>query len=570
MSEMDNTEQDSDNLESLFQNGLKTAALGLVTSLAACSGGGSGGGGGTTPVATVDVPTEPVAPPLTTREEAARFLTQATFGPTEDEINRLLSIGYDQWFFEQFNAPLSSQVAYLSNLSLLPTPPRNTRVHAWWIHSILGADQLRLRMAFALSQFFVVSQNDLNSESERLGLANYYDILAKQSFGNYRDVLEEVTLNPIMGRYLSMVRNEKPDPARNVRPDENYAREVMQLFSIGLVELNPDGSPRLDNQNNPIPTYDQSIIEGFAHVFTGYTYADSPTWFRNGRDYVSPMKPFQAFHDTGPKTLLNNVTLPPNQDADDDLAAALDNIFQHNNVAPFLCKQLIQRFVTSNPSPAYVQRVAARFEDNGKGERGDFKAVLRQILLDDEARNGPTLMPTTFGKLKEPLLKQTALWRAFRAGAANGLYQFSNPERDFAQAPLRAPSVFNFYRPDFRQPGAIDTAGLNSPEFSILTESITTTTTNRLFSNTFNRFLGRSNVDADDVLINIEREKALINTPGDLVDRLNLLLMSGQMPPDMRQILIDHINATSANNPQDRVLETIYLIINSPDFAVQR
>lgn len=546
------------------------AMLALAAGAGGCSsGGGSGGGGGPAPM-TVEVPTEPVAPAITSREEAARFLTQATFGPTEDEIDRLMAIGYDAWFQEQFNSGPSTQIDYLISLNALPIPPRNARIDAWWRNAMVGPDQLRQRMAFALSQIFVVSQNDLGSDRERAGLAHYYDHLTRGAFGNYREVLEEVTLSPIMGRYLSHIRNEKPDPARNIRPDENYAREVMQLFSIGLVELELDGTVRTDLSGDPIPTYDQAIIEGYAHVFTGWTYNDVTNWRRNGDDLITRMKAFEDFHDTGPKTLLGGVTLPAGRTAAEDLADALDSLFMHPNVAPFICRQLIQRFVTSNPTPAYVQRVAARFEDNGDGVRGDFKAVLRQLLLDDEARNGPTLMPTTFGKLKEPLLKQTQLWRAFRANAFNGLFQFGNPERDFGQAPLRAPSVFNFYPPDFRQPGPIDSAGLDSPEFAILTESTTTATTNRFYQHTFNRWFGRSNVDGDDVLINIDREMSLINDPDALLDRLSLLLLAGDMPADMRTILRDHINATSASNPADRVLETLYLIINSPDFAVQR
>lgn len=540
-----------------------------VATMSACSSSSGGGGGGAT-ASPGEVPTEPVAPAVSSREEAARFLTQATFGASMADIDHLMAVGYDQWFLEQFSMGTTSQFGYLVFLNQLPTPPRNAHVDAWWNHAVAGSDQLRQRMAFALSQIFVVSQNDLNRSDERAGLAHYYDILARESFGNYRTLLENVTLNPIMGRFLSMVRNEKPDPARNVRPDENYAREVMQLFSIGLLELELDGSERLDSNNEPIPTYDQAIIEGFAHVFTGWTYSDSPRWTRNGSDFINPMVAFESFHDTGAKTLLNGVTLPANRTAAEDLADALDNIFNHGNVAPFICKQLIQRFVTSNPTPAYVQRVAARFEDNGKGVRGDFKAVLRQILLDDEALNGPTLMPGSFGKLKEPLLKQTQLWRAFRARAGNGVYEYGNPERDFAQAPLRAPSVFNFYRPDYRQPGEIDQAGLASPEFSILTESVTTATTNKLFFHTFSRYIGRPGMDHNDILLDLAEELALINQPSDLFDRLDLLLMAGQMPTDMRQILMDHFNATSANNPFDRILETIYLIVNSPDFAVQQ
>ena len=251
-------------------------------------------------------------------------------------------------------------------------------------------------------------------------------MLAQNAFGNYRDLIEDVTLHPAMGVYLSMLGNEKPDPVNNIRPDENYARELMQLFSIGLVELNQDGSVRLDGNDEPLPTYDQDIIEGFAHVYTGWTYAGSPS-FRNARptpaNQVVPMQLHPGFHDTGEKTLLGGLVLPSGQGGDQDLAAALDNIFDHPNVGPFIAIRLIQRLVTSNPSPGYVSRVARVFDNNGSGVRGDLAAVVKAILLDVEAR--PDSPMEIDGKVKEPLLRLTQLWRSYNAASTSGRYPYN-------------------------------------------------------------------------------------------------------------------------------------------------
>jgi uncharacterized protein (DUF1800 family) len=258
------------------------------------------------------------------------------------------------------------------------------------------------------------------------------------------------------------------------------------------------------------------------------------------------------------------------QSARDDLEAALDNIFAHANVAPFVSKQLIQRLITSNPTPAYVARVASVFNDNGRGVRGDLAAVVKAILLDKEARFGHVDFQG-FGKLKEPLLRQTALWRAFGAAAANGRYLYANPERDFGQAPLRSPSVFNFFEPDYQQPGAIADRGLVSPEFEITNETTIVTTTNRLYVNAVLRYVGRvTNPGPADILLNIEREKAMASDPSTLMDHLNLLLMSGQMSAEMRNELIDVIEGIALGDGGQRVVEAIYLIVSSPEFAVQK
>jgi uncharacterized protein (DUF1800 family) len=261
-----------------------------------------------------------------------------------------------------------------------------SRIDAWWKAVMQSDDQLRQRVAFALSEILVVSDlnNDLRSQPE--GMVTYYDLLLTHAFGNFRDLLEAVTLSPIMGTYLSHLGNEKADDALNIRPDENYAREVMQLFTIGLDELNQDGTAKLDANGNTIATYGQAEIEGFARVFTGWTFAGSETFKRKSRDYVAPMQAFEEYHSQRQKTLLNGDIIPQGYSAQESLQLALDNLFNHQNVAPFISKQLIQRLITSNPTPQYVERIASVFNDNGEGVRGDLAAVVKAIYLDDEAR----------------------------------------------------------------------------------------------------------------------------------------------------------------------------------------
>jgi len=368
-------------------------AASSLLALAGC-GGGSGGGGNSPP---------PPPPPVPiTKAEAFQFLNQASFGATEAEAQVVINMGIESWIDDQLRQPASLHFPFLQALPIVqPMGLMNAdRLDIWFRNALHGDDQLRQRVAFALSEILVVSQlGALNGRP--YSTTSYYDVLVRNAFGNYRDLLGEVTLHPAMGVYLSMLSNEKPDVVNNIRPDENYAREVMQLFSIGLVALNQDGTVVTNDQGQPVPTYDQSIIEGFAHVYTGWTYANSPR-FRNPPQSlvgdVAPMQLWPAFHDTGPKKILNGVTIPQGQSGDQDLAAALDNIFEHPNVAPFVSTRLIERLTTSNPSPEYVSRVAGVFIDNGSGVRGDLGAVVEAILLDDEAR--PAVPIELDGKIK--------------------------------------------------------------------------------------------------------------------------------------------------------------------------
>ena len=536
--------------------------------------------------------------------EAARFLAQATFGPTLADIARLRQIGYEAWLDEQFNMPASYELQYLDAMGpdAVYEMMREARMEAWFLHALGGVDpfvpaivhrdQLRQRVAFALSEIMVVSDDSDALGNAPYGLSSYYDVLARNAFGNYRQLLEEVTLHPVMGVYLSMLGNQKPDPARNIRPDENYAREVLQLFSIGLVRLNPDGTRMLDGQGQPIPTYDQFTVKGFAHVFTGWNFNGCAAldefegcYFYDFADpaWRTPMEFQAAFHAAaGTKQLLDypRVALPggvlaAGGTASNDLKAALDNIFNHPNVGPFIARQLIQRLVTSNPSPAYVERVAAAFDHSRRpglplDRRGDLKAVVKAILLDPEARV-PTRQPPSFGKVREPILRLTHLWRALDARTQTGRMSEWYPEYYLGQAPLRAPSVFNFFSPSYKPTGELSDLGLFAPELQLATDFRLPLTNDALGDEVFWYYIGNPQVGPNDISVDLSRDAALAANPGALLDRYNTLFMSGQMSSRMRQILLAHLNATpNGHGGRDRVQEALYLIANSPEYTVQK
>lgn len=533
-----------------------------VTSLAGC-GGGSGGGG------PPPGPPPPPPPPPVSMAEAYRLLNQATFGATEQAAQSVIDLRIEGWIDQQFGQPESLQLPYLRSL---PVPDRvqqlqRDRSDIWFRNVLSGPDQLRQRVAFALSQIMVVSEfGGLNQMP--YGLADYYDILVRNAFGNYRDLIEEVTLHPAMGVYLSMLGNQGPDPDRNISPDENYARESMQLFSIGLVELNLDGTVRMDAQGLPIPTYSQDVVEGFAHVFTGWDYADGANFNRarrNETNQAQPMQLYPDYHATGAKQLLNGVRLPAGQSGRQDLEDALDNLFAHDNVGPFIGIRLIQRLVTSNPSPEYVSRVAAAFNDNGNGVRGDLGAVVRTILLDPEARSSTS---ESSGKLKEPLLRLTQLWRAYDARSANDNYRY-RPIGVFAQGPLQAPSVFNFFSPFYGQPGEIADAGMTAPELQIATEFQNTLITNFFYSQAFTRHSSNDALRGADVYIDIAEEEALADDADALINRVADTLLAGQMSSALRTEIRGVLDQRPGANATQRVAAVIYFVASSPEFARQ-
>lgn len=537
-----------------------------LLAVAGCSGG-SGGGGNEPP---------PPPPVPISKAEAFRFLNQATFGATETEAERVIDMGITAWVDDQLQKPASLQLPYLQSLPrpqfLFELQPDRTDI--WFRHALHADDQLRQRVAFALSEIMVISQLGVLGDLT-YSMADYYDVLAEHAFGNYRDLIEAVTLHPAMGMYLSMLGNERPDPANNIRPDENYARELMQLFSIGLVALNIDGSVVLDQQGQPEPTYDQSIIEGFAHVFTGWTFAGSFQFrgaYPNDANQVVPMQLWPSFHDTGSKTLLNGFVVPPGQTGAADLRDALDNIFNHPNVGPFIATRLIQRLVTSNPSPAYVARVAGVFNNNGSGVRGDLAAVVKAILLDSEAR--PATPQEFSGKLKEPLLRLTQLWRAYDAASASGRYPLNYIYVIFGQGPLQSPSVFNFFSPFYAPPGEISDKGLVAPELAIATEYLNTFVTNYMFYQTFfwNHETDPSaeGVTEDTVLIDFAAETATAANADALINMVVNKLLAGQVSATLRAEIEGMLLRIPADQALLRAAETIYLVVTSPEFAYQR
>ncbi len=545
---------------------IKTVSLlaSLVLGVAGCSGGSGGDTGG---------PPPPPPPPPITKAEAFQFLNQATFGATEAEAGDVIALRYEQWIGDQMQKAPSRQLPHMLSL---PPPQFMGQLHVdrvdiWFRNSLWGEDQLRQRVAFALSEIMVVSQLGA-LQGRPFAVADYYDLLVRNAFGNYRDLIEAVTLHPAMGVYLSMLGNEKPDPVRNIRPDENYARELMQLFSIGLVELNIDGTEKLDPVTNlPIPTYDQAIIEGFAHVFTGWTWAGSPS-FGSGRVPVQsqyfPMEHWPDFHDTGPKTLLGGVTLPAGQTGEQDLSDALDNIFNHANVGPFMAIRLIQRLTTSNPSPGYVQRVAEVFNDNGQGVRGDLAAVVKAILLDPEAR--PAMPMDIDGKVKEPLLRLTQLFKAYDATSQSGRYPLAAAYIIFGQGPLQSPSVFNFFSPFYAPPGEIRNSSLVAPELEIATEYQNTFITNYMFFQAFGLNHTNQNLNEDDIYINFQAEMDVAADVDALIDMVAGKLLGGQISDTLRTEIAGMLARVPETDAAIRAAETVYFVTTSPEYAYQR
>lgn len=550
--------------------------LALLFTLGVLGGCGGGDGGAQAlfnkePASAPALPASEVANAVAnspvSAEQAFRLLEQGTYGPQLDDIWQVAETGPEVWIDAQMQLPAT----YLSDgLRKANSDRWNEYVNVWWRHAIQADDQLRQRVAFALSQILVVSAHDGLSE-EQFGLANYYDILLRHAFGNFRDLLQEITLNPVMGEYLSMKGNRKPEPDENIHPDENYARELLQLFSIGPVLLNEDGSEQLDAEGVPFPSYDQDTIESFARVFTGWHFANAEDfrWPRN-KDYLSPMVAWPEYHDGDSKTLLNGMTLPAGQGPEADLNAALDNVFQHANVGPFIVKQLIQRLVTSNPSPGYVQDVVAVFNRNIAGERGSLGSVIKAILMHRESRQGHLDNPDTFGKLKEPLLRVTQLWRAFEPESIHYDFNYGWVINDLGQSPLNSPSVFNFYRPDFSLPGEISERAMVSPEFEILDESSIITLTNRVLANTLWSHNYKTDADETRISIDISREMIIETDLENLLDHLNLLLLGGRMTTELRTEVMDLMSQRSYNGAaSQRVVEAIFLIASSPESAIQ-
>ncbi len=517
-------------------------------------------------------PPLPAGPP--SAAGAARFLAQATYGPTTPAIATVQAQGYAAWIEAQLSQPLASHLAYVD---ALPVPVDDR--YSWyaresiWKQAIQGQDQLRQRVALALSEIFVASSED-DDLSHAEPTAAYMDVLSRNAFGNFRTLLQEVTLSPSMGAYLDMLGNDKEDPETGQKPNENYAREILQLFSIGLYQLHPDGTLQLSAAGLPIETYDQDVIKGFAQIFTGWTHAGqdrSEEWrfYWPEPHWRVPMEVWNEHHSTGTKRLLNGVVLPADQTPQADLNAALDNIFQHPNVGPFICRQLIQRLVTSNPSPAYVYRCGQAFANHGSGVRGDLKAVIRAILLDWEARSTDVLGQPGYGKVREPIVRFVALLRALNAQPpADGRFRYywqASAEWGLNQAPLQAPTVFNFFEPTYAQPGPIADGGLVAPELQIINE------TSVFGSANFLRSVLEGYADDDSY---VTLDYSYLTSAGNntvLLDRVNLLFYAGQMSSETRTIFATALaDPDFPNQPIERALTLVWLVSLSPEFIVQR
>lgn len=490
---------------------------------------------------------------------AVRFLEQATWGPTPASIAELQTLGADAWLERQFSAPSSVYPDPMDTSEGLSRLQRD-----FFANALTGNDQLRQRMAFALGQILVVSGTEVSRYHQ---MVPYQRLLLQHAFGNYGDLLREVTLSPAMGIYLDMVNNAKPDPKRNLVPNENYGRELLQLFSIGLFELNPDGTRKVDNSGAPIPSYTEDTVKELTLAFTGWTFPPQPGFtsqWRNPAYYFGQMVPIDEQHDKTEKTLLNGAILPPNRTAQEDLDAALRNIYAHANVAPFVSYRLIQRFTTSNPSPAYVGRVAAVFQNSG-GAKGNLRAVIRAILLDPEAGNGALGGPVTApapelaanqGHLREPVLLSLALLRALDA-RSQAEPELAGRNRAMGQNLFFAPSVFNYFSPSYRIPGL----GVTAPEFQILNPTTAMARANFIWRAVRNSLTSTITVD----LSNLE---GLAGDPNTLLDSVSNILHRGQMPAAMRASIATALEATTDRRTRARI--ALYLAAVSSQYQVQR
>jgi uncharacterized protein (DUF1800 family) len=527
--------------------------------------------------------------------EAQRFLGHATFGGSEPEITALTKSSYRQWLTEQTALPPSSAVAALdgdvarlgaslngSNFNAMSWQAAVLRLH------ITAPDQLRMRVTDALSQIFVVSIKNETLWSSPFAIAAFNDVLARNALGNFRQLLEDVSLSPAMGVYLSHAGNMKEDPAKGRLPDENYAREVMQLFSIGLWQLNPDGTRKTDGTGSPIPTYGQTEILGMARVFTGLgpaTCAENLAdcfYFAGdlSRDSsVRSMRMNPNFHSNSSKTIVGGATLAAGRSGQNDLTDALDALFMHPNVGPFIGRQLIKRLTTSNPGPEYVRRVAAAFDNNGAGVRGDLKAVVTAILLDPEVRSPKAIDNLNHGKLREPYQRVTHLLRATQAKSRSGgiallcdAFAFINcRDNGVGQSPYMAASVFNFYRPDYMPAGELSALQLSAPELQIIDETTIAGTANYMFERI--SYVENDN-DPGRIVPQLAPWFAIADNSAALVDRLNLVFMGGTMSAAMRSEVIQALSAigkpTDDATRRERIQQALRLILLSPEYMVQR
>lgn len=583
--------------------------LAAAALLAACGGGGGGGssGGGSTadappPVGVVDFPTAGFAHlNLANDTDAARFLQQAQFSSTPAEITELRGMGPAQWLANQFVRyqgitgwnwlEARGYGAVNSNSYFFNHYPADFML---WSQLLSGPDMMRKRIALALSEFFVTSLASAEFTWRAHAYASWWDTLMRHAFGNYRQLLEDVTLHPAMGYFLNTKGNQKENASTGRVPDENYAREVMQLFTIGVYELNLDGTPRTSG-GVPVESYTQADVTGLARVFTGYDFDTSDgvrhpvdSYTIESKAFAGKRMSFNANRHSNLEARFLGTTVPANTPGATALRMALDTLFNHPNAGPFFARQMIQRLVTSHPSPAYVARVAARFNDNGAGVRGDLKAVWVAILLDDEARGPASLASSTFGKLREPMLRFIQWARTFGVTSAAGswkIFELNNAATQLGQSPLRSPSVFNFFRPGYVPPGtALSASSATAPEFQLVNESTVGGYLN-FMQGVIERGINCPEPGvpqaawtnyAYDVQANYSRELALVADATALVNHVCLVLAAGQISSTSRATMVSALNATPVTTASSdtvkrrRVWAAILMVMACPEYLIQK
>lgn len=568
---------------------------GLVAFLSAC------GGGGSAPIPEV-LPASGIS-----QVQASRFLQHAQFSARYDEIKAVQTLGYGPWLAQAMSKPSSQggwewlqakgydainehEYFFKDNLT-------NYMV---WYQIMASPDQVRRRIALALSEFFVVSGNGLQLNWPAFHMARYWDLLCEHAFGNFRTLLEHITLSHAMGSFLNTLGNQKEDPQSGRVPDENFAREVMQLFTIGLVELSLDGTPKIGANGQPIETYALKDVSNLAKVFTGYGEDEGDGFFnspvpphfrvRNLAFTRKAMKFNSRSHSDAEKSFLG-VRIPAGTDGPNSLRIALDKLFKHPNVGPFFSRQMIQRLVTSHPAPGYVARVASVFNNNGQGVRGDLAAVFTAILLDKDAVGPESLVSNDFGKLREPVVRIAQWAHTFQAKSLRGTWKVGAPtwsaEESLAQSPLMAPSVFNFFRPGYVPPGTVlASRGATAPEFQLVNESTVSS-----YINYLQTFLHRgmwirapelphnpmnpTATDGPDIVPDYSSEIGFADNGNALVQHLNLLLCAGQMSDATRQAIsqaLDQVNLQYASDDvrRQQVARALLLVMSSPDYLIQR
>jgi len=550
---------DASSAQVLVKSATSLAAIALLD---ACGGGGSGGSSGSTSSST------PSATPVNVSSiEAARFLSQASLAATDQDIQYITNYGKEAWINQQASLSSSTtRVAWLNNAGYSDTTNMNSDAgmnNVLWHHLIAEQNPFVQRIALFWSEFFVVSVLGLPVSWRQYMAASYMDTLEKNALGNFRDLLQAVTLSPGMGEYLNLAGSQKTDTATNRHPDENYAREVMQLFTIGLYKLNQDGSAVMGSNGQPVPTYTQADVTGIAAAFTGWNFTGSSA---NIAYAITPMTVTESVHQGTTSNSFLGTTIPAGTTGAQSLQLILDALFNHSNTAPFVSKQMIQRLVSSNPSSGYVSRVAQVFANNGKGVRGDLMAVTKAVLLDPEASQP---VSSSVGKIREPMLRLVQWARTFQVGSATGAWNIgdmSDPGTRLSQSPMRSPTVFNYFSPDYMPPNtALSSQNLVAPELQIIDE-----TSVAGYLNYLQQFIVSGISDATP---NYANELAIGGNVPQLVARLNLLLAANQLSASTISTITNAISTMSSSNNTaklNQIYAAIFLVMASPEYLVIR